>query len=67
MHVNRMVGSCGLSQSGSRLLASELSASSLPLFVLRRCRTVSVGRMLRQYYLKNVQNLTYFVDFLSKT
>ena len=50
-----------------RLLVSELSASSLPLFVLRRCRTVLVNYMLGHHNLKNVQDLTYFVYFFSKT
>ena len=43
------------------------SRNSSLLIYLRRCRTVSVGRMFHQYYLKNVQNLTYLVDFFSKT
>ena len=67
VHVNRMVGWCGLSQSGSRFWKSELSHQLFFFIYLRRCRTVSVGRMLRQYYLKNVQNLTYLVYFFSKT
>ena len=40
---------------------------ALFLCCLRRCRTVLVNYMLGQYDLKNVQNLTYFVYFFSKT
>ena len=51
----------------SRFWISELSHQLFFFIYLRRCRTVLVGRMLRQYYLQNVHNFTYFVDFLSKT
>ena len=46
---------------------SEHSHQLFFFIYLRRCRTVLVGRMLRQYYFKKCSNLTYFVDFLSKT
>ena len=67
MHVNKNVGWWCFNQwdLGCRCLKS--CTSSFPPVYLKRCRTVSVSHMLRQCNFKNVQNWTYFVDFLSKT